>query len=205
VARHCLRVGFPHSGIPGLAGTTAYRGLSQSCRALHRPPTPRHPPRALNSLTDPSLLSQGVCSRCLALLVLLLRYVRVILHPGRPRGCPPTRASRSHTTVGLIWPTVGQQSALVCWLFVCRQASRDVSVLSSGPTALAGGAGGTRTPDFRLAKAALSQLSYGPPSWRWKVGLQPLASSFRLPRLVGHPGLEPGTSVLSGPRSNQLS
>ena len=25
-----------------------------------------------------------------------------------------------------------------------------------------GGAGGTRTPDFRLAKAALSQLSYGP-------------------------------------------
>ena len=28
---------------------------------------------------------------------------------------------------------------------------------------LVGGAGGTRTPDFRLAKAALSQLSYGPP------------------------------------------
>ncbi len=26
----------------------------------------------------------------------------------------------------------------------------------------AGGAGGTRTPDIRLAKAALSQLSYGP-------------------------------------------
>ena len=29
-----------------------------------------------------------------------------------------------------------------------------------------GGAGGTRTPDFRLAKAALSQLSYGPGCWR---------------------------------------
>ena len=48
-----------------------------------------------------------------------------------------------------------------------------------------GGAGGTRTPDFRLAKAALSQLSYGP--------------------MVGDGGLEPPTSVLSGPRSNQLS
>jgi hypothetical protein len=53
-----------------------------------------------------------------------------------------------------------------------------------------GGAGGTRTPDFRLAKAALSQLSYGP------------ASS---PSVVGDGGLEPPTSVLSGPRSNQLS
>ena len=52
----------------------------------------------------------------------------------------------------------------------------------------AGGAEGTRTPDIRLAKAALSQLSYGP-GWA----------------LVGHSGLEPETSVLSGLRSNQLS
>ncbi len=29
-----------------------------------------------------------------------------------------------------------------------------------------GGAEGTRTPDIRLAKAALSQLSYGP-GWTW--------------------------------------
>jgi hypothetical protein len=53
------------------------------------------------------------------------------------------------------------------------------------------GAAGIRTPDLRRAKAALSQLSYDPPS---------------VPaRLVGAPGLEPGTSVLSGPRSNHLS
>jgi hypothetical protein len=53
------------------------------------------------------------------------------------------------------------------------------------------GVAGIRTPDLRRAKAALSQLSYDP-----------------LPgpaRLVGAPGLEPGTSVLSGPRSNHLS
>ena len=59
---------------------------------------------------------------------------------------------------------------------------------SAGP---GGGAGENRTPDFRLAKAALSQLSYGPAPWPH--------------RMVGHSGLEPETSVLSGLRSNQLS
>jgi hypothetical protein len=55
-----------------------------------------------------------------------------------------------------------------------------------------GGAAGIRTPDLRRARAALSQLSYGP------VRPPPV------PR-VGAPGLEPGTSALSGPRSNRLS
>ena len=50
-----------------------------------------------------------------------------------------------------------------------------------------GGAEGARTPDPLLAKEVLSQLSYGPTE------------------LVGDGGLEPPTSVLSGPRSNQLS
>ncbi len=49
-----------------------------------------------------------------------------------------------------------------------------------------GGAAGARTPNLRRARAALSQLSYDP-------------------NTVGAPGLEPGTSALSGPRSNQLS
>jgi hypothetical protein len=53
----------------------------------------------------------------------------------------------------------------------------------------AGGAEGIRTPDLRHAKAALSQLSYGPGRRRG----------------VGQPGFEPGTSVLSGLRSSQLS
>ena len=50
-----------------------------------------------------------------------------------------------------------------------------------------GGDEGIRTPDLRRAKAALYQLSYVP---EWVMGL---------------PGLEPGTSVLSGLRSNHLS
>src|SRR5262249_31379514 len=55
-----------------------------------------------------------------------------------------------------------------------------------------GGAAGIRPPDLRRARAALSRLSYGP-----RTG--PPA------RPVGAPGLEPGTSALSGPRSDRLS
>jgi hypothetical protein len=58
----------------------------------------------------------------------------------------------------------------------------------------ASGAAGSRTPGLRRAKAALSQLSYGPHPPR------PRGSA-----VVGAPGLEPGTSALSGPRSNHLS
>jgi hypothetical protein len=54
---------------------------------------------------------------------------------------------------------------------------------------LGGGAGRDRTGDLRLAKAALSQLSYSPPGMN----------------LVGLSGFEPLTSRLSAVRSNQLS
>ena len=57
--------------------------------------------------------------------------------------------------------------------------------ISLGP----GGDKGSRTPDLLRARQALYQLSYVP----------------RSIYLVGLPGLEPGTSPLSGVRSNQLS
>jgi hypothetical protein len=49
-----------------------------------------------------------------------------------------------------------------------------------------GGDEGVRTLDPKLAKLVLSQLSY-------------------IPRMVGHPGIEPGTSALSTQRSNLMS
>jgi hypothetical protein len=64
---------------------------------------------------------------------------------------------------------------------------------------ISGGAEEIRTPDPLHAKQMLSQLSYGP---------RKRSRHFHLVRpifLVGHGGLEPPTSVLSGPRSNQLS
>ena len=79
-----------------------------------------------------------------------------------------------------------------------------------------GGAEEARTPDPLLAKEVLSQLSYGPLGlgyWRSDVGgwMACARSDVRLPtsrfpnEVVGHSGLEPETSVLSGLRSNQLS
>ena len=50
-----------------------------------------------------------------------------------------------------------------------------------------GGASRDRTDDLKLAKLALSQLSYGPEA------------------MVGREGVEPSTSRLSGVRSNHLS
>ena len=58
--------------------------------------------------------------------------------------------------------------------------------------AKAGGASRDRTDDLKLAKLALSQLSYGP------IGYQASA-------MVGRVGVEPTTSRLSGVRSNHLS
>ena len=51
---------------------------------------------------------------------------------------------------------------------------------------------GARTHDRRDHNPELCQLSYVP-------------VTFALREVVGAPGLEPGTSALSGPRSNQLS
>ena len=39
--------GFPHSGTPGSKAACASPGNIAACRALRRPPVPRHPPRAL--------------------------------------------------------------------------------------------------------------------------------------------------------------
>src|SRR5438309_8242040 len=65
-----------------------------------------------------------------------------------------------------------------------------------------GGASRDRTDDLKLAKLALSQLSYGPePVGRGGVS----TSSTSLAQMVGREGVEPSTSRLSGVRSNHLS
>ena len=67
-----------------------------------------------------------------------------------------------------------------------------------------GGDEGIRTPGLRLAKAALSQLSYIPRKVWW--AFHPMrCQATSNPLLVGLPGFEPGTFPLSEERSNQLS
>ena len=108
----------------------------------------------------------------------------------------PHRALRTRP---LCIPLLVVRPAVYC--YVSRPRKRGV-----------GGAEEARTPDPLLAKEVLSQLSYGPRSGLLEVGGQRLELVFRLltsrfppPGMVGHSGLEPETSVLSGLRSNQLS
>ncbi len=63
-----------------------------------------------------------------------------------------------------------------------------------------GGASRDRTDDLKLAKLALSQLSYGP-----VVDAEVCESAAQRMFMVGREGVEPSTSRLSGVRSNHLS
>ena len=83
-------------------------------------------------------------------------------------------------------------------IMVARHRSREA--------AKAGGASRDRTGDLKLAKLALSQLSYGPVARRM-FPMFPLAMEQNRLRgaMVGRVGVEPTTSRLSGVRSNHLS
>lgn len=91
-------------------------------------------------------------------------------------------------------PVVPDHAPVLVLVLVVKSAVR-----RSAERSPSSGAAGTRTPDLRRARAALSQLSYGPPP------ATTYGCSQVTPTTVGAPGLEPGTSVLSGPRSNHLS
>ena len=73
--------------------------------------------------------------------------------------------------------------------------------------AMRGGADRDRTDDLRLAKPALSQLSYSPVGCSLAPGSRERRHHARAAILavVGLGGFEPPTSRLSGGRSNQLS
>ncbi len=64
------------------------------------------------------------------------------------------------------WPTVYAPGLFYLWSYSLVKTSR----AKPTPRFFCGGAGGTRTPYLRLAKAALSQLSYGPIQDRCTVG-----------------------------------
>ncbi len=73
-----------------------------------------------------------------------------------------------------------------------------------------GGDKRTRTADILLAKQALYQLSYTPmiSMFSYQLTIVFIVRCLLLTVhcfVVGHPGLEPGTSPLSGVRSNHLS
>ena len=104
-----------------------------------------------------------------------------------------TRGVEPLTSTGVLWfasehhnRRAELQTTSSCRLLYAppvQARSRQTIIIASRQ--LPGGDKGSRTPDLLRARQALYQLSYVP--------------------MVGLPGLEPGTSPLSGVRSNQLS
>ena len=140
---------------------------------------------------------------------------------GRDQGSRPSSLASSFLTLG--WPA---NRSLRMAPALLRQVASEGN-LRIASQAKVGGVDRDRTDDLKLAKLALSQLSYDPvlesrlavSSERWSANRS--SRTFRPPspnwlrrgnlrtlrerRLVGPGGVEPPTSRLSGVRSNHLS
>jgi hypothetical protein len=116
---------------------------------------------------------------------------------------PHASASRSSRNSGLhTWRRWGLGPPSLFELRRAAFADKSRRLASrSRAAAKAGGARRDRTDDLKLAKLALSQLSYGPVPARKAYK----AYTCHSVRMVGRVGVEPTTSRLSGVRSNHLS
>src|SRR5262245_19292767 len=164
--------GLPHSEIPGSKPACGSPRLIAACHVLRRLSAPRHPPCTLSSLTNLSTLL-----------------------PANPIASNPIQLSMSSRSDP--WDPREPRSRDENRAHRKARHRKEPAAVSQK----AGGADRVRTDDLRLARAALSQLSYSP----W----YPLASLLRpgigRPLVVGLGRLELPTSRLSGVRSNQLS
>ncbi len=130
----------------------APRGVSSRGHVLLRPQAPRHPPCAFRA--DSSRRADGVRSGVRRSIVCHCVSCCIHTRPARVSRPPaPTRGNQRRKT------TRTTQS----WLSVRTiPVSRPGRPLHPHLVRCAGGAAGSRTPDLRRAKAALSQLSYSP-------------------------------------------
>jgi hypothetical protein len=133
--------GFPHSDIPGSKTVCVSPRLIAAYHVLHRLLVPRHPPCALSSLTGIS----KVHSLCITQRLVFDCQRAIAAHP-RHAITPHARGERvlsNGAIQDLSWPAR-------------PKANR--------PSLESGGDSGARTRSLRLAKPALSQLSYIPVS-----------------------------------------
>ena len=179
----------PDSEICGSTAVSAYPQLFAAVHVLHRLSTPRHPPRALSSFS------------------LSLRHVLSTRRSGfRTRTPALVPKYESELLATLLQSTL----CLCCFgkfgfygvLFNFQGASiLNAAIAFVGPRKISG-AERDRTDDLRLAKPALSQLSYSPVGRTlWNETTSPEGAGF----VVGLARLELATSPLSGVRSNHLS
>jgi hypothetical protein len=132
--------GLPHSEIPGSKPVCGSPGLIAAYHVLHRRPAPRHPPYALSSLTTTFTLleTRVVGYRCLQ----LNQDLRLSMSRGL--------LARSGFSSGDATDRPSPGGMIDRWRLPSRSAG--------------GGADRSRTGGLRLARAALSQLSYSPES-----------------------------------------
>ena len=206
--RDHLAVGFPHSEICGSKPARGSPQLIAACYVLHRLSVPRHPRNALIALDR--ILRRGKPDIEHA----DIQRIHQIAHNTRPK--PGAMCARSEKP---IHDDKEQASNRTPQPFdLSRRQGRFPSKQDTLPhpghpipaPPKDGGASRDRTDDLKLAKLALSQLSYGPvlggPATRragpgrWHPGA---ASS--VVRMVGPEGFEPSTPRLSSVCSNQLS
>jgi hypothetical protein len=125
--------GFPHSDIPGSKLVCSSPRLIAAYRVLHRLLVPRHPPCALSSLT-------GFLPKVLPFVAYPASHIR-LSKIGRDG-----LASRADAP---LQPGCSRE------IYVGSRQCRPASLVSGGDS-------GARTRSLRLAKPALSQLSYIP-------------------------------------------
>ena len=180
----------PHSEIPGSKPVCGSPRLIAACHVLHRLSVPRHPPSTLSSLTI----------KCLDLM-------RSQLTSSEFSCVFSTTRIQLSTNFG----SRGSDAELA--RFDASRANRCISAMlldsaknlaGSIHRCRSGGADRDRTDDLRLAKPALSQLSYSPGSVSWSKS-KPRALLRTASMVVGLGRFELPTSRLSGVRSNQLS
>ncbi len=202
-----IRGGFPHSDMPGSKIAPISPGLFAGCHVLHRLLPPRHPPDAL------LLLHQSLQKQTQPKMGSL----------PFPRSNPPRQRTRSGAirfqTLSERQPNRIVISALSSQCQTAPALSRNPQqgsrIFQNAIQLNVGGGERDRTDDLKLAKLALSQLSYAPlrprlrgagPLPRAQATTRHSASAARAKKsLVGLGRLELPTSRLSGVRSNHLS
>ena len=139
--------GFPHSDISGSKLVCSSPKLFAACHVLHRLSVPRHPPFTLSSLTKLNLNLKLVF--CLSF---VLRRILSLLDSISCQRSEECRAyaldSKERQCLAAAFGTDIPWNARICQKNLVRYRP--------------GGADRDRTDDLRLAKPALSQLSYSP-------------------------------------------
>ncbi len=193
--------GLPHSGIRGSTPADGYPRLIAAFHALLRLVAPRHPPCALNSSAPRNAPCRANRIELNHAHMLLLRCVA---YPDQWVGRPARfgiRVRQQKTDPPGGW--IGDVPAAMKGSYPSIGSFQHVESSESWVPRLA------FVPlAFACGSVSISTFGESPQASRWAFldsNQGPVRSSDRSHEVVGVPGLEPGTSVLSGLRSNQLS